>query len=142
MTCAGLYSDRVAELAGQKRAVRIVPFRGEYYLIRPERQFLVRNLIYPVPDPRFPFLGVHYTRRILGGIEAGPNAVLAFAREGYTNARRRISQIWPTRLPFPDSGGFSGNTAVHAGTRSAAASAENFSAVRCSGWFLRYSRTT
>jgi len=84
VTCAGLYSDRVAELAGQKRAVRIVPFRGEYYLIRPERQFLVRNLIYPVADPRFPFLGVHFTRRILGGIEAGPNAVLAFAREGYT----------------------------------------------------------
>ena len=84
VSCAGLYSDRVAELAGQKRAVRIVPFRGEYYLIRPERQFLVRNLIYPVADPRFPFLGVHFTRRITGGIEAGPNAVLAFAREGYT----------------------------------------------------------
>lgn len=84
VACAGLYSDRVAELAGQKRAIRIVPFRGEYYLIRPERQFLVRNLIYPVADPRFPFLGVHFTRRILGGIEAGPNAVLAFAREGYT----------------------------------------------------------
>jgi L-2-hydroxyglutarate oxidase len=84
VACAGLYSDRVAELAGQKRAVRIVPFRGEYYLIRPERQFLVRNLIYPVADPRFPFLGVHFTRRITGGIEAGPNAVLAFAREGYT----------------------------------------------------------
>jgi len=84
ITCAGLHSDRVAALAGQKRTVRIVPFRGEYYLLRPERQFLVRNLIYPVPDPRFPFLGVHFTRRILGGIEAGPNAVLAFAREGYT----------------------------------------------------------
>jgi L-2-hydroxyglutarate oxidase len=84
VTCAGLYSDRVTELAGQKRRVRIIPFRGEYYLIRPERQFLVRNLIYPVADPSFPFLGVHFTRRILGGIEAGPNAVLAFAREGYT----------------------------------------------------------
>jgi L-2-hydroxyglutarate oxidase len=84
VTCAGLYSDRVAELAGQKRAVRIVPFRGEYYLIRQERQFLVRNLIYPVADPRFPFLGVHFTRRITGGIEAGPNAVLALAREAYT----------------------------------------------------------
>jgi L-2-hydroxyglutarate oxidase LhgO len=64
--------------------VRIVPFRGEYYLLRPERQFLVRNLIYPVPDPRFPFLGVHFTRKIRGGVEAGPNAVLAFAREGYS----------------------------------------------------------
>jgi L-2-hydroxyglutarate oxidase LhgO len=61
-----------------------VPFRGEYYLIRPSRQFLVRNLIYPVPDPRFPFLGVHFTRKIKGGVEAGPNAVLAFAREGYS----------------------------------------------------------
>ncbi|MBZ5632383.1 MAG: L-2-hydroxyglutarate oxidase [Acidobacteriia bacterium] len=100
VTCAGLHSDRVAELAGQKRAVRIVPFRGEYYLIRPERQFLVRNLIYPVPDPRFPFLGVHYTRRILGGIEAGPNAVLAFAREGYTKRDVNIPDL-ADALAFP-----------------------------------------
>ena len=84
VTCAGLYSDRVAALSGRKRAIRIVPFRGEYYLLRPERQHLVRNLIYPVPDPRFPFLGVHFTRRIGGGIEAGPNAVLAFSRVGYS----------------------------------------------------------
>ena len=83
INCAGLYCDRVAELAGERRDVRILPFRGEYYQIRPERQGLVRNLIYPVPDPRFPFLGVHFTRLIHGGIEAGPNAVLAFAREGY-----------------------------------------------------------
>ncbi|MGO9258562.1 MAG: L-2-hydroxyglutarate oxidase [Bryobacteraceae bacterium] len=83
VTCAGLHADRVAELAGERREVRIVPFRGEYYKIRPERQHLVRNLIYPVPDPQFPFLGVHFTRLIHGGIEAGPNAVLAFAREGY-----------------------------------------------------------
>jgi (S)-2-hydroxyglutarate dehydrogenase len=93
VTCAGLHSDRVAELAGEKRAVRIVPFRGEYYLIRPERQFLVRNLIYPVPDPRFPFLGVHFTRRVQGGIEAGPNAVLAFAREGYTKTTVNVSDL-------------------------------------------------
>jgi L-2-hydroxyglutarate oxidase len=86
ITCAGLHSDRVAALTGRPRAVRIVPFRGEYYLLRPERQFLVRNLIYPVADPRFPFLGVHFTRRITGGIEAGPNAVLAFAREGYSKS--------------------------------------------------------
>jgi L-2-hydroxyglutarate oxidase len=86
ITCAGLHSDRVAALTGRPRSMRIVPFRGEYYLIRPERQFLVRNLIYPVPDPRFPFLGVHFTRRITGGIEAGPNAVLAFAREGYSKS--------------------------------------------------------
>jgi len=83
INCAGLHCDRVAQLAGERREVRIVPFRGEYYKIRPERQHLVRNLIYPVPDPRFPFLGVHFTRLIHGGIEAGPNAVLAFAREGY-----------------------------------------------------------
>jgi L-2-hydroxyglutarate oxidase len=83
INCAGLHCDRVAELAGEHRDVRILPFRGEYYKIRPERQSLVRNLIYPTPDPRFPFLGVHFTRLIHGGIEAGPNAVLAFAREGY-----------------------------------------------------------
>jgi len=83
INCAGLYSDRVAELAGERRDVRILPFRGEYYQIRPDRQHLVRHLIYPVPDPQFPFLGVHFTRLIHGGIEAGPNAVLAFAREGY-----------------------------------------------------------
>jgi L-2-hydroxyglutarate oxidase len=84
INCAGLHSDRVSQLAGERREVRIVPFRGEYYKLRPERQFLVKHLIYPVPDPQFPFLGVHFTRLIEGGIEAGPNAVLAFAREGYT----------------------------------------------------------
>jgi L-2-hydroxyglutarate oxidase len=83
INCAGLHSDRVAALAGERREVRILPFRGEYYQIREDRQHLVRNLIYPTPDPRFPFLGVHFTRLIHGGIEAGPNAVLAFAREGY-----------------------------------------------------------
>ena len=83
VNCAGLHSDRVSELAGEKRDVRIIPFRGEFYKIKPDRQFLVRNLIYPVPDPAFPFLGVHFTRLIEGGVEAGPNAVLAFAREGY-----------------------------------------------------------
>jgi L-2-hydroxyglutarate oxidase len=83
INCAGLHSDRVSEFAGERREVRIVPFRGEYYKIKPDRQFLVRHLIYPVPDPQFPFLGVHFTRLIHGGIEAGPNAVLAFAREGY-----------------------------------------------------------
>jgi L-2-hydroxyglutarate oxidase len=83
INCAGLQCDRVAELAGEHRDMRILPFRGEYYQIRADRQSLVRNLIYPVPDPRFPFLGVHFTRLIHGGIEAGPNAVLATAREGY-----------------------------------------------------------
>jgi (S)-2-hydroxyglutarate dehydrogenase len=84
VNCAGLQSDRVARLAGAEPGLRIVPFRGEYYELRPERRNLVRNLIYPVPDPEFPFLGVHFTRMIAGGVEAGPNAVLAFKREGYT----------------------------------------------------------
>lgn len=83
VTCAGLHADRVSELAGENREVRIVPFRGEYYKLKADRQSLVRHLIYPVPDPQFPFLGVHFTRLIEGGVEAGPNAVLAFAREGY-----------------------------------------------------------
>jgi L-2-hydroxyglutarate oxidase len=83
VTCGGLHSDRLVSASGQRTQARIIPFRGEYYTIKPERQFLVRNLIYPVPDPKFPFLGVHFTRLIHGGVEAGPNAVLAFAREGY-----------------------------------------------------------
>ena len=83
VNCAGLQCDRVCSLAGDQPDLEIVPFRGEYYKLKPDRQHLVRNLIYPAPDPRFPFLGVHFTRLVHGGIEAGPNAVLAFAREGY-----------------------------------------------------------
>src|SRR6202040_4191987 len=93
VNCAGLHCDRVAEMAGVKRDVRIVPFRGEYYKIKAERQHLVRNLIYPVPDPTFPFLGVHYTRMIHGGVEAGPNAVLAFAREGYRKTDFKLGDL-------------------------------------------------
>jgi L-2-hydroxyglutarate oxidase len=84
VNCAGLYSDHVARLMGIRPEVRIIPFRGEYYMLRPDRRSLVKNLIYPVPDPEFPFLGVHFTRTVHGDVEAGPNAVLAFAREGYT----------------------------------------------------------
>lgn len=84
INCAGLQSDRVATLCGVEPGVKIIPFRGEYYELVKERQGLVRNLVYPVPDPRFPFLGVHFTRMIQGGVECGPNAVLAFRREGYT----------------------------------------------------------
>jgi L-2-hydroxyglutarate oxidase len=94
INCAGLYSDRVAALAGERREVRIVPFRGEYFKLRPERQHLVRNLIYPVPDPQFPFLGVHFTRLIHGGIEAGPNAVLATSREGYCKTDFRPGDLF------------------------------------------------
>jgi (S)-2-hydroxyglutarate dehydrogenase len=83
VTCSGLQSDRVAALTGVKPEAKIVPFRGEYYELKPDSEHLCRNLIYPVPDPAFPFLGVHFTRMIQGGIECGPNAVLAFAREGY-----------------------------------------------------------
>jgi L-2-hydroxyglutarate oxidase len=83
VNCAGLHSDRVLAAAGQPRPARIVPFRGEYYELVPEARGLVRNLIYPVPDPSFPFLGVHFTRSIHGGVECGPNAVPALAREGY-----------------------------------------------------------
>lgn len=83
VTCAGLYADRVAAMAGARLEVEIVPFRGEYYRLKPAAAHLCRNLIYPVPDRRFPFLGVHFTRLIHGGVECGPNAVLAFAREGY-----------------------------------------------------------
>ena len=83
INCAGLYSDTVARLAGAHIDLQIIPFRGEYYEVRPERRFLIKNLIYPVPDPRFPFLGVHFTRRVNGSVEAGPNALLALRREGY-----------------------------------------------------------
>lgn len=85
INCAGLYSDQVAKMTDKKVDVQILPFRGEYFSIKKEKEYLVKNLIYPVPNPNFPFLGVHFTRMIDGGVEAGPNAVLAFAREGYTN---------------------------------------------------------
>lgn len=84
VNCAGLYSDKVAALSKAQHDIQIIPFRGEYYDIKPEKHYLVRNLIYPTPNPNFPFLGVHFTRMIGGGIEAGPNAVLAFKREGYS----------------------------------------------------------
>jgi len=86
INCAGLQCDRIARMAGVNPGVKIIPFRGEYYELKKDRHHLVRNLIYPVPDSRFPFLGVHFTRMIEGGIEAGPNAVLAFRREGYTRS--------------------------------------------------------
>lgn len=83
INCAGLHSDRVARMAGEQPPCRIVPFRGEYFFLRPDRRSLIRNLVYPVPDPEFPFLGVHFTRTVHGEVEAGPNAVLAMSREGY-----------------------------------------------------------
>ncbi|MBI0579382.1 L-2-hydroxyglutarate oxidase [Neobacillus cucumis] len=83
INCAGLHSDRVAEAAGYKTDMKIVPFRGEYFKLKPEKRYLVKHLIYPVPNPKFPFLGVHFTRMISGEVDAGPNAVLSFKREGY-----------------------------------------------------------
>jgi L-2-hydroxyglutarate oxidase len=94
ITCAGLYSDRIAALTGAPSDPRIVPFRGDYYVLRPEKVGLVRSMIYPVPDPSFPFLGVHLTRRIEGGVWLGPNAVLAFAREGYQRLTFQPNDLW------------------------------------------------
>lgn len=96
VVCAGLHSDRVARLAGDSPAPAIVPFRGEYYRLAPGRDDLVRGLIYPVPDPRYPFLGVHFTRRVGGGVDIGPNAVLALAREGYRRRDVRPAELWET----------------------------------------------
>lgn len=93
VNCAGLHCDTMAKLAGERPQTKIVPFRGEYFEIKPERQYLVNHLIYPTPNPQFPFLGVHYTRMIHGGIEAGPNAVMAFAREGY-----KLTDVEPADL--------------------------------------------
>jgi (S)-2-hydroxyglutarate dehydrogenase len=98
--CAGLQSDRVARLAGDEREPTIVPFRGEYYRLKPEREALIRGLLYPVPDPAYPFLGVHFTRRVHGGVDVGPNAVLALAREGYRRRDVRVRDVAETlRLP-------------------------------------------
>jgi L-2-hydroxyglutarate oxidase LhgO len=99
ISCAGLYSDEVARLMGIEPGVRVIPFRGEYYNLRPECR-LVRGLIYPVPDPEFPFLGVHFTKRIRGLYEAGPNAVLALAREGYRKSDVDMGEVWKM-LTFP-----------------------------------------
>jgi L-2-hydroxyglutarate oxidase len=100
INCAGLFSDRVARMAGDDPQLIIVPFRGEYYDLTPERTSLVRSLIYPVPDPRFPFLGVHFTRRITGRVDAGPNAVLALRREGYRRTDLSLRDL-SSSLVFP-----------------------------------------
>ena len=100
INCAGLHADRVAEMMGEPIDIRIIPFRGEYYTLTPEARRLVNGLIYPVPDPRFPFLGVHYTRNIHGQVEAGPNAVMALKREGYRKSDVDLLDSWGT-LTFP-----------------------------------------
>ena len=93
VNCGGLQSDRIARMAGERPPARIIPFRGEYFELHPEAEHLCRTLIYPVPDPAFPFLGVHFTRMIRGGVECGPNAVLAFAREGYTKTTVNLHDL-------------------------------------------------
>jgi (S)-2-hydroxyglutarate dehydrogenase len=100
INCAGLFSDRVSRMGGDEPELVIAPFRGEYYDLIPERSSLVRALIYPVPDPRFPFLGVHFTRRISGSVDAGPNAVLAFRREGYQRTDFNLKDM-ASSLAFP-----------------------------------------
>ncbi|MGE0687501.1 MAG: L-2-hydroxyglutarate oxidase, partial [Dehalococcoidia bacterium] len=100
INCAGLYADKIATMMGLDSDVRIIPFRGEYYFLRPEARRLVKGLIYPVPNPEFPFLGVHFTRSIHGGVEAGPNAVLATAREGYTKLSfNPLESAWTLSYP-------------------------------------------
>jgi (S)-2-hydroxyglutarate dehydrogenase len=100
INCAGLYSDKIARLTSDHVNVKIIPFRGEYFKLKKEKEYLVKNLIYPVPDPNFPFLGVHFTRMMKGGVEAGPNAVLAFSREGYKKSDINLAELgeslaWP-----------------------------------------------
>jgi L-2-hydroxyglutarate oxidase len=96
INCGGLKSDRIARMCGLDPKLKIVPFRGEYYELVPAKHYLVKNLIYPVPDPQFPFLGVHFTRMVHGGVEAGPNAVLAFKREGYHRSSFKLADAWET----------------------------------------------
>jgi (S)-2-hydroxyglutarate dehydrogenase len=100
INCAGLFSDKVAKYTDKNIDIKIIPFRGEYYELKKEKEYLVKNLIYPVPNPDFPFLGVHFTRMIHGGIEAGPNAVLAFKREGYSRWQINLPELFET-LVYP-----------------------------------------
>ena len=100
INCAGLHSDRVATATGYKTDMKIVPFRGEYFKLKPEKRHLVKHLIYPVPNPKFPFLGVHFTRMVSGEVDAGPNAVMAFKREGYRKLDISMKDLMES-LSFP-----------------------------------------
>lgn len=100
VNCAGLYSDKVAKINGDYEPIKIIPFRGEYFKLSKEKEYLIKNLVYPVPDPNFPFLGVHFTRMKKGGVEAGPNAVLAYAREGYKKSQINVGEFLET-LAWP-----------------------------------------
>jgi L-2-hydroxyglutarate oxidase len=98
INCCGLYSDKIARKTSGDVDLKIIPFRGEYFKLIPEKEYLVKHLIYPVPDPNFPFLGVHFTRMMKGGIEAGPNAVLAFSREGYKKSQINLAELAETLM--------------------------------------------
>lgn len=98
INCCGLYSDKIARKTSDEVDLKIIPFRGEYFKLKPEKEYLVKHLIYPVPDPNFPFLGVHFTRMMKGGVEAGPNAVLAFKREGYKKTQINIPELAETLM--------------------------------------------
>jgi len=100
VNCAGLYSDKVAKINGDNEDIKIIPFRGEYFKLSKEKEYLIKNLVYPVPDPNFPFLGVHFTRMKKGGVEAGPNAVLAYSREGYKKSHINMREFLET-LAWP-----------------------------------------
>ena len=134
INCAGLQCDRVGRIAGSGDRAKIVPFRGEYYKLRPERQHLVKNLIYPVPDPSFPFLGVHFTRQIAGGVECGPNAVLAFKREGYRHTDFSLRDTLET-LTYPGFWRFFVRYPRMCCERSSSVhTARSFFAGHCNGW--------
>ena len=141
VNCAGLYADRIAKLAGGAPPMKIVPFRGEYYELTPERRSLVKSLIYPVPDPAFPFLGVHFTRRVDGSVEAGPNAVLAYMREGYTKTRIDPYDLFET-LTYPGFLSWPLNTGRRGWARWSARSASPPSRARCKSSCPRFANQT
>jgi len=133
VNCAGLQSDLIARMAGATLGLRIVPFRGEYYELVPAMNHLIKCLVYPVVDPRFPFLGVHFTRRIHGGVEAGPNAVLSFKREGYTRTSFDFSELLSTAL-FPGFGKWPITTGIADWAKSIAPGTKRLSRAHCKGW--------
>ena len=130
VTCGGLHADRLVRASGQKPAATIIPFRGEYHQIKPDRQFLVRHLIYPVPDPKFPFLGVHFTRLVNGGVEAGPTPCWPL-RARVTVGPPSTPGTWRNHFVFPDCGGFSPSIPACAAMKSGAPSPRPNSPARC-----------
>ena len=139
VNCAGLYCDRVTEMSGVKPEAKVVPFRGEYYELIPAAEHLCRNLIYPVPDPAFPFLGVHFTRMALGGVECGPNAVLAFAREGYHLGDVNVRDLVES-LTYPGFLRMAARNWKRGSASCGVPSARRPSSARCNGWCPKFAR--